>query len=120
MNKSWGYHLILDCNGCDPLAIRNEELLVKWIGDLVERINMKAHGDPIITYNGEQPYHSGYTVVQIITTSSIVAHFIDEPASVYLDVFSCKPFEPQTVKKIMKEYFNISNYKEYYLSRGVN
>ena len=117
MNKSWGYHLILDCNGCDSLAIRNEELLVEWIGALVERINMKAHGDPIITYNGEQPYHSGYTVVQIITTSSIVAHFIDEPASVYLDVFSCKTFDPQIVKDIMREYFDISNYKEYYLSR---
>ncbi len=32
-------------------------------------------------------------------------------------VFSCKTFDPQIVKDIMREYFDISNYKEYYLSR---
>jgi S-adenosylmethionine decarboxylase len=117
MNKSWGYHLILDCNGCDAQAIRDSRLLEQWIKDLVARIDMKAHGDPLITYNGEPPYHSGYTVVQVITTSSIVAHFIDQPPSVYLDVFSCKPFDSGTVKNIMQEYFDIKTYKEYYLTR---
>lgn len=117
MTKPWGYHLILDCSGLDPVAIKDPKLLDTWIRDLVQRINMKAHGDPVITYNGEEPYHSGYTVVQIITTSSIVAHFIDNPSTCYLDVFSCKPFEFDTVKTVMKEYFGVQHFREFYLTR---
>lgn len=117
MNNYWGYHLILDCSGLDSAAIKNPAVLDQWIRQLVQDINMKAHGQPIITYNGEQPYHSGYTVVQIITTSSIVAHFIDEPASCYLDVFSCKPFDFETVKTSMIKHFGAQRMRQYYITR---
>jgi S-adenosylmethionine/arginine decarboxylase-like enzyme len=117
MNDYWGYHLILDCSGCDPVAIKNPETLRNWIAKLVSDIDMKAHGDPVITYNGEEPYHSGYTVVQVITTSSIVAHFIDNPASCYLDVFSCKPFDFDIVKNSMKDTFGATRMRQYYITR---
>jgi S-adenosylmethionine/arginine decarboxylase-like enzyme len=119
MNKSWGYHLILDCKGCDADAIRDPELLSKWIQDLVNEIDMVAHGQPLIVYNGEKPFHCGYTVVQIITTSSIVAHFIDNPPSVYLDVFSCKKFDSSVVKQSVTKYFQVKEYKEYFLTRQI-
>lgn len=117
MNSYWGYHLILDCSGCDKDAIKNPDLLREWITKLVKDIDMKAHGDPVISYNGEEPYHSGYTVVQIITTSSIVAHFIDNPASCYLDVFSCKPFDFDIVKNSMKQMFGAQRMRQYYITR---
>lgn len=117
MNSYWGYHLILDCSGLNPDAIKDTELLNNWIKKLVADIDMKAHGEPIITYNGEPPYHSGYTVVQIITTSSIVAHFIDEPASCYLDVFSCKPFDVETVKSSMRDCFDAQRMRQYFITR---
>ena len=117
MNNYWGYHLILDCSGCNSESIRDPVLLDAWIRKLVNDIDMKAHGEPIITFNGESPYHSGYTVVQVITTSSIVAHFIDEPASCYLDVFSCKPFDFEIVKTSMKEVFGATRMRQYYITR---
>ena len=117
MNNYWGYHLILDCSGCDPENIRDPILLDKWIRKLVADIDMKAHGEPVITFNGEPPYHSGYTVVQVITTSSIVAHFIDNPPSCYLDVFSCKPFDFETVKSSMTETFGVAKMRQYYITR---
>ena len=117
MNNYWGYHLILDCSDLDPAAIKDTAVLDQWIRKLVQDIDMKAHGEPVITYNGEQPYHSGYTVVQIITTSSIVAHFIDKPASCYLDVFSCKPFDFDIVKNSMHENFGAQRMRQYFLTR---
>jgi len=113
----WGYHLILDCSGCDPDRIRDPVLLDQWIRKLVVDIDMKAHGEPVIAYNGEEPYHSGYSVVQIITTSSIVAHFIDNPASCYLDVFSCKPFDIEKVKDNMRVTFGAKRMRQYYITR---
>ena len=117
MDSYWGYHLILDCSGLDADAIKDTAKLDGWIRKLVQDIDMKAHGEPVITYNGEQPYHSGYTVVQIITTSSIVAHFIDEPASCYLDVFSCKPFDAEIVKHSMRDTFGAQRMRQYYITR---
>lgn len=117
MNNYWGYHLILDCSGLDSDRIKDPVRLDSWIKQLVADIDMKAHGDPVITYNGEEPYHSGYTVVQIITTSSIVAHFIDNPASCYLDVFSCKPFDFETVKQSMVNNFGAKRMRQYYITR---
>lgn len=113
----WGHHLILDCSGCDPERIRDPVLLDQWIRQLVIDIGMKAHGEPVITYNGEEPYHSGYTVVQIITTSSIVAHFIDNPASCYLDVFSCRPFDTEKIKANMKKTFDTQRMRQYFITR---
>ena len=113
----WGNHLILDCSNCDPERIRDPVLLDRWIRKLVADIDMKAHGEPLITYNGEEPYHSGYTVIQVITTSSIVAHFIDNPASCYLDVFSCKPFDIEKVKYSMRVTFGSERMRQYYITR---
>jgi len=116
-NGYWGYHLILDCSNLNLESIKDPVLLDSWIRKLVSDIGMKSHGEPVITYNGEEPYHSGYTVVQIITTSSIVAHFIDNPASCYLDVFSCKPFNVEQVKQSMIINFGATKMREYFITR---
>ena len=113
----WARHLILDCSGLDPERIRDPKLLDTWIRKLVQDIDMKAHGEPVITYNGEEPYHSGYTVVQVITTSSIVAHFIDSTGDVYIDVFSCKPFDNDTVIASINTAFSPKRIRTNFLTR---
>lgn len=113
----WGHHLILDCGGCDRDKITDRNLIDRWIRDLVKRIDMVAHGEPVIEFNGAYPNHCGYSVVQIITTSSITAHFIDNLNQVYLDVFSCKDFDVNIIRDCMKEYFNVTSMRQYYLTR---
>jgi S-adenosylmethionine/arginine decarboxylase-like enzyme len=44
--------------------------------------------------------------VQLIETSNITAHFVEENNSMYLDVFSCKDFDPQVVEEAVKEFFD--------------
>ena len=89
-----------------------------WIKQLVKDINMSPIGDPRIEYTaGEFPDKAGFTVVQIIVTSSIVAHFVDNLGQIYLDVFSCKSFDSAVVKNSMKRYFNSTKQREYFLTR---
>ena len=47
----------------------------------------------------------GYTLVQLIETSNICAHFVEETNDMYLDVFSCKTFEEDVVKNLVSQYF---------------
>jgi S-adenosylmethionine/arginine decarboxylase-like enzyme len=57
------------------------------------------------------------TAVQIIVTSTIVAHFIDSTGDLYLDVFSCKQFDVETVAETVDEFFKPTKTRINYLTR---
>jgi S-adenosylmethionine decarboxylase len=112
----WGYHLMLDCAECND-NIKNKETIAMFVKDLVERIDMVAHGEPIIEYFG-QDNKAGYSLLQLISTSSITGHFVDEYGHIYLDVFSCKPFESETVQECVREYFGSNKIRINYITRN--
>ena len=59
----------------------------------------------------------GYTLVQLIETSNICAHFVEETDDFYLDVFSCKYFNPEIVKDTVYEYFDAKHIEEAMFTR---
>lgn len=65
---------------------------------------MKPFGEPSIVRFGTDD-KMGYTLVQLIETSNICAHFCEASNDFYLDVFSCKPFEQDTVEAVVKHFF---------------
>ena len=60
---------------------------------------------------------AGYTLVQLIETSNICGHFVNETNDVYLDVFSCKPFEPKVVIALVKAFFDAKKIETHFLER---
>ena len=44
----WGYHLTLDCAGCDADAIRSHETIYRFTKQLVRDIDMVPYGEPQI------------------------------------------------------------------------
>jgi S-adenosylmethionine/arginine decarboxylase-like enzyme len=118
MSKYWGYHLVLDCAGCDHAAITNGENIRTFTKELVKRIDMVAYGDPIIEHFAtHDPEKAGYSMVQLIETSNICAHFVDKDDTMYLDVFSCKPFSNDVVMECVKEFFGAQTQRMTYLTR---
>ena len=103
--RSWGYHLIVNAAGCDPEAIRSKEVIRQFSEELVQRIDMVAYGKPQIVRFGTS-VQKGYTLVQLIETSCISAHFSEESNEVYLDVFSCKKFEKNDTLAVFTKYFS--------------
>jgi S-adenosylmethionine/arginine decarboxylase-like enzyme len=59
----------------------------------------------------------GYTLIQLIETSNICAHFVEETNDMYLDVFSCKHFDSDVVKNTIEEYFSPHKIDEMFLTR---
>jgi S-adenosylmethionine/arginine decarboxylase-like enzyme len=79
---------------------------------------MEPIGEPYIEYTAaEFPDKAGFTAVQIIVTSSIVAHFIDSTGDLYLDVFSCKEFDNNIVINSVKDAFMPKRIRTNYLTR---
>jgi S-adenosylmethionine decarboxylase len=90
----YGLELVLDLDGCDPEMIGNRHRLAAFAGGMVATIGMKAYGDPILEHFGhDDPITSGWTLVQLIETSSITGHFSDHLRRAHLNVFSCRLFD---------------------------
>lgn len=104
MTIVWGWELQLDCGACNPISIRDALLIKAFARDLVIAIDMKAYGDPQVVHFGTED-KMGYTLVQLIETSNITAHFSEDTSSAFINVFSCKPFDKQIVKQVVKNYF---------------
>jgi S-adenosylmethionine/arginine decarboxylase-like enzyme len=113
---AWGYHLILDCYDADKELITDPKNIEAFAIALVSRIDMVAYGDPLVVHFGEGD-KAGYTLVQLIETSNIVAHFCDESGNFYLDVFSCKPFATTTVLETVNQFFAPKKIRERYVER---
>jgi S-adenosylmethionine/arginine decarboxylase-like enzyme len=107
--RTWGKHLVLDAGGCSPKMIGCPIVIKNFTKDLVKRIDMVAYGDPQIVMFGTGN-KKGYTLIQLIETSNIAAHFVEENNTMYLDVFSCKDFDPSIVKETVREYFDAQRF----------
>lgn len=101
----WGYHLIADFGKCVPASIRCRRNIIRFSNTLVKEIDMVPYGDPSVQHFGEGN-KAGFTLVQLIQTSNICAHFVEETNDIYLDVFSCKSFDPKDVERVVKLYFS--------------
>ena len=60
---------------------------------------------------------AGYSLVQLIETSSITGHFVDQNGDCYIDIFSCKEFDIETARAVVDKYFSPSQTKVTYLTR---
>ena len=114
----WGRHLILDVAECDMALIGDQDYLKRWVKALVQDIDMVAYGEPQVVHFGHGEIHlAGNTVVQLIETSNIIAHFCDEKGDLYLDVFSCKDFDPAIVVQNIEKWFSPKNIQQVFLTR---
>jgi S-adenosylmethionine decarboxylase len=113
----WGYHLMLDCGGCELDKISDRDNIYAFVKDLVRRIDMTAHGEPIIEHLLPGDPKQGYSLMQLITTSNICAHFMDKDGTAYFDIFSCKPFDIDTAKSVVDEYFGPKKMRVNFITR---
>jgi len=112
----WGYHLMLDCSGCSPEAIKDYDTIYHFTKKLVKDIDMVAYGEPQIVKFGHGD-KAGYTLVQLIETSNICAHFVDENNTAYIDVFSCKPYDDEVVMNLIIDFFGATGIRRNFVTR---
>ncbi len=116
MSEYWGYHLILDCKG--GRKIKDKDDIGLFVTKLVDEIDMISYGEPIIEHFATHDSNkAGFSLVQLIETSSITGHFVDKNGDFYLDVFSCKEYDIQKVIKFVNNYFEPKSIKDTYLLR---
>ena len=115
----WGQHLVLDFNGCPNELLADKENILDWSKELVPAIDMVAYGEPVIKHFAPHSHEAaGYTLLQMIETSNIAAHFAENIGQVYIDVFSCKAFDVEVALGICKKYFKPTQANIHNMDRG--
>jgi len=115
----WGHHLLLNARRCVPATVRSKPLIEEFSRELVKKIDMVPYGKPKVVMFGSGN-KKGYTLVQLIETSNITGHFVEETDDMYLDVFSCKDFAPKTVKEVVDFYFGPAIVDTKFVSRDAS
>ena len=103
--RVWGIASSIDIYNCDGDQIRNPEVIRQFVVELCDLIEMKRFGKTQVVHFGEDEKVAGYSMVQLIETSLISAHFANLTNTIYLDVFSCKPYDPDVVRDFAEHYF---------------
>ena len=107
---AWGILTSVDVHECDPLSIRDETTVRRFVVELCEKIGMKRFGDTVVVDFGEDERVSGFSLVQLIETSLVSGHFANQSNNAHIDVFSCKFYEPDEVAEFTKDFFHGRNY----------
>ncbi len=116
--KIFGYELVLDLFECDADVITSNKKLKQYVDRLCKLIKMKKYGKILLPYFGEKEiFTKGYSLVQLIETSSITGHFSDYWKTAYINIFSCRAYDHDLAKKFTKEFFKAKRVKSRYLIR---
>lgn len=116
----WGQHLILDLTGCPREQLTSADNIRAWVKELISAIDMKAFGEPMLEHFASHSFDAaGYTLLQLIETSNISAHFAENLGQVYIDVFSCKRFADEVAIDVCKKYFAPAQINRHSLERGI-
>ncbi len=107
----WGVLTSVDLYDCAPEIIRDAGLIEKFVVDLCELIKMRRFGDCQVVHFGEDEKVAGYSMTQLIETSLISGHFANATNTAYLDIFSCKFYEPRDVAEFATSFFKGAHYK---------
>ncbi len=105
-DKVFGEELTLDLYDCDNKLITSKEKIAQYAIELCELIDMKRFGEPFLEYFAEHSeLVAGYSLSQMIETSLISGHFSDFLNRAYINIFSCKTYDPKKALEFTKKYF---------------
>ncbi len=108
--KYYGKELILDLHECNTEKFNRKDLK-RFFKELCELINMEPCKLVFWDYLWSRkpknlaPHLDGTSAVQFISTSNVTIHTLDQLKDVYINIFSCKDFDPDKASNFCIKYF---------------
>jgi S-adenosylmethionine/arginine decarboxylase-like enzyme len=89
----WGMLAAIDLFGCERRMLEDPDTIRRFVPDVIAAIGMRAHGPLALDRFGDGDLQ-GWSAMQFIETSSITIHADEVSGRCFIDVFSCRPFDP--------------------------
>ncbi len=115
----FGPHLTLDLGKCNPKKLSDLKFIFNFLNDLPTKIGMTKITQPyVFEYSGLVPEDKGITGFVVIAESHISVHTFQDKDYAFVDIFSCKFFDYEKVKKILIDAFESKDPKTNVVMRG--
>ena len=103
-SKAWGLSTAIDLHDCDPDLLKNSEAIKEYTAKVCEVIESKPWGPCHVQHFGTNEV-AGYSMMQLVETSLVSGHFANKTNRIFLDVFSCKYYDPVKAVEFSKTFF---------------
>ena len=113
----WGVSSSIDLYDCDLRLMQDKDEIKRFVRELCDLIKMTRFGETQVVHFGEDPRVTGFSMTQLIETSLVSAHFADNSCAIYLDIFSCGPYDPQGAAAFAAHFFKAQRRKVHVLKR---
>jgi S-adenosylmethionine/arginine decarboxylase-like enzyme len=100
----WGMLVTIDLHGGDRERLADPATIRRFVPALIDAIGMRAHGPLMIDRFGNDELE-GWSALQFIETSSITVHADEVFGRCFVDVFSCRPFDPELAAALAVAHF---------------
>ena len=114
----WGVSSSIDLYDCDLRLMQDEGEIKRFVRELCDLIKMRRFGETQVVRFGDDPRVTGFSMTQLIETSLVSAHFADHSQAIYLDVFSCAPYDPHETAAFAARFFKAQRLKVQVLERN--
>jgi len=121
--RPYGWELVLDLHGCDKQRFNRKSIdaFFTELCDLIDMEKCDVHfwDDVGVPEDEKQtsPQTTGTSAVCFILTSTIVIHTLDLLGSVFVNIFSCKSFEPDAARDFTVSWFKASACRDTWIER---
>lgn len=117
----FGPHLTLDLKNCNPEKLKDFDLVFDILNKLPEEIGMTKITQPyVFKYSGLVPEDKGITGFVVIAESHISIHTFEHKDYVFIDLFSCKPFNYKKAEEYLIKAFESKDPTVNVLMRGLD
>lgn len=103
--NAWGLSMTCDLKNCQEILVKSRSAIKSFVDQLIQIIDMKKYGDIHIVHFGQKEEVAGFSFFQLIETSNVSGHLVDKTRNVYLDICSCKIFDPWKVEEFSRNYW---------------
>lgn len=123
LSDRYGQELLLDLHACDVRKFTRSAIR-RFCEELCELIDMERcdlhFWDDVGVPESERqtdPKTKGTSAVQFILTSTIVIHTLDLMQTAYVNIFSCKEFDPDAAARFAAEWFGSTDWTSQVITR---
>ncbi|MBI4014754.1 MAG: S-adenosylmethionine decarboxylase [Candidatus Aenigmarchaeota archaeon] len=99
------HHIVFDAIGCDT-RLNDEQFVFTMLMEIPKLVGMKIMTGPHIARD-HNPDNEGISGFAIISFSHISIHTFPKTKEIYVDVFSCRPFDYAKVRAYLHEKLNV-------------
>ena len=100
----WGMLAAIDLHECDRELLEDPDSIRGFVPAVVAAIGMRTHGLLHLERFGDDELE-GWSAMQFIETSSVTVHADEVWGRCFVDIFSCRPFDPDLAAAIAVEHF---------------